>query len=523
MPEHLRALVVILVLAVTVFKLAERPLTAAAISLRDYRRRRNLWFAITLIAFFSHNFWVYLAVAGAVIFHFGRRDRNPFALYCMLIFAVPPFGAPLPTLGVVNYLFDINHLQLLNLTLLLPAAWRLARAPRAPTTVGRVTDWMIGSYFVLIVALTANADGLSATVVMRTAVVTGLDILLCYYVASRSLASREALRETLATFVVSGVLMAAMAMFEFVRGWLLYSSLDESMGLSWAFGSYMMRGAESLRAMGSTGHSIILGYVMAVCGGLLIYLRVLVPQVGLWRLAALAVGGALACSLSRGPWVGAAAGLLLGVGIGPGASRRVMKFMIIGTLIGGVMLMTPLGPKILKYLPFVGDLDDSTISYRQELFRVSLLVIRQNPWFGTFDALSNPLMEQLRQGEGIIDTVNSYIVVALSYGIVGLTLFSGAFLTAGWSVWRLHRRFGRKDDPEAEHLARALLAVLAAIMITIATASPISAIPPVYWSMIGVAVAYARWRAAMVADAVPLGTRFANRVPRPGYRMRTAR
>jgi hypothetical protein len=113
--------------------------------------------------------------------------------------------------------------------------------------------------------------------------------------------------------------------------------------------------------------------------------------------------------------------------------------------------------------------------------------------------------------------------VALSYGIVGLTLFSGAFLTAGWSVWRLHRRFGRKDDPEAEHLARALLAVLAAIMITIATASPISAIPPVYWSMIGVAVAYARWRAAMVADAVSLGTRFANRVPRPGYRMRTAR
>ena len=91
MPEHLRALVVILVLAVTVFKLAERPITAVAISLRDYRRRRNLWFAVTLIAFFAHNFWVYLVVAGALIFHFGRRDRNPFALYCMLIFAVSVF------------------------------------------------------------------------------------------------------------------------------------------------------------------------------------------------------------------------------------------------------------------------------------------------------------------------------------------------------------------------------------------------------------------------------------------------
>ena len=523
MPEHLRALVVILVLSVTVFKLAERPLTAAAISLRDYRRRRNLWFAVTLIAFFSFNFWVYLAVAGAVIFHFGRRDRNPFALYCMLLFAVPPFGAPLPTLGVVNYLFDINHLELLNLTLLLPAAWRLARAPRAPNSVGRVTDWLIVSYFLLIVALTANADGLSATVVLRTAVINSLDILLCYYVASRSLASREAMRETLATFVISGVLMATVAMFEFVRGWLLYSSLDESMGLSWAFGSYMMRGAESLRAMASTGHSIILGYVMAVCGGMLIYLRVLVPQVGLWRLATLAIGGALACSLSRGPWVGAAAGLLLGVGIGRGAGKRVVKFMAIGSLIGFALLLTPLGPKILKYIPFVGDIDDSTISYRQELFRVSLIVIRENPWFGTFDALANPLMEELRQGEGIIDTVNSYIVVALSYGIVGLALFAGAFITAGWGVWRLHRGFGRGADPEAEHLARALLAVLAAIMITIATASPISAIPPVYWSMIGVAVAYARWRAATVAGAVPMASQFAHRVPRPGYRVRAAR
>ena len=58
MPEHLRALVVILFLSVTVFKLAERPITAVAISLRDYRRRRNLWFAIMLIAFFAHNFWV---------------------------------------------------------------------------------------------------------------------------------------------------------------------------------------------------------------------------------------------------------------------------------------------------------------------------------------------------------------------------------------------------------------------------------------------------------------------------------
>ena len=502
MPEHLRALVVILVLAAVVFKLAERPLCAAAIALPDYRRRRNLWFAVTLIAFFSHSFWLYVLVAGALVFHYGRKDRNPFALYCMLLFAVPPFSAPVPTLGLVGQLFDMSHLQLLSLVLLLPAALRLGNTRRAPAHAGRVTDAMVASYLLLILIRTASVQQLSCTVVLRTAFTQVLDVVLCYYVASRALISRESLREALATFLLAGVLMATMAMFEFAKGWLLYSTLDDSMGLNWSYGSYMARGGDSLRAMASSGHSIVLGYVMAVCLGLLVYLRLLVRPVGMWRLAAFAVFVGLVCSLSRGPWVGAAVGILLGVAMGPNAGPRVLRFVGASIVIGAALLVTPLGPKLISYLPFVGDVDAGTVTYRQELFRISMLVIRQNPWFGTFDALSNPLMEQLRQGEGIIDLVNTYIAVALSYGVVGLALFVGSFASAAFGVWRVHRRLGPKDDAESEHLARALLAVLASIAITIVTVSPINAIPPVFWSVIGIAVAYARWQRATVADAI---------------------
>ena len=148
-----------------------------------------------------------------------------------------------------------------------------------------------------------------------------------------------------------------------------------------------------------------------------------------------------------------------------------------------------------------------------------MLVIQQNPWFGTFNALSNPLMEQLRQGEGIIDLVNTYIAVALTYGVVGLALFVGAFGSAAFGVWRVHRRLGPKDDAESEHLARALLAVLAAIMITIVTVSPINTIPPVYWSFIGIAVAYARWQRATETNAIV----FRAGGERSAYAMRTAR
>lgn len=520
MPEHLRALVVILAVAAVVFKLAEKPLCAAAIALPDYRRRRNLWFAVTLIAFCSFSFWLYVLAAGALVFYYGRKDRNPFALYCMLLFAVPPFAAPVPTLGLVGQLFDMSHLQLLSLVLLLPAALRLAQTRREHSSAGRVTDWMVGAYLVLILMLTATVQYLSFTVVLRTAFTQVLDVVLCYYVASRALIDRESLRESLATFLLAGVLMATVAMFEFVKGWLLYSSLDDSMGISWNFGSYMARGGDSLRAMASTGHSIVLGYVMAVCLGLLVYLRLLVRPLSLWRLAALAVFGALACSLSRGPWVGAAVGLLIGVAMGPNAAPRVVRFIGASIVIGVVLLLTPLGPKVLSYLPFVGDVDSDTVTYRQELFRISMLVIRQNPWFGTFDALANPLMEQLRQGEGIIDLVNTYIAVALSYGVVGLALFVGSFASAAFGVWRVHRRLGPKDDAESEHLARALLAVLAAITITIITVSPINTIPPVYWSVIGIAVAYTRWQRATVSDAIA----FRPAVGRPAaYGMRAVR
>ena len=48
MPEHFRALIVILFLASVVFLMARRPATDL-IPLSDYKRRRNLWFSAARI------------------------------------------------------------------------------------------------------------------------------------------------------------------------------------------------------------------------------------------------------------------------------------------------------------------------------------------------------------------------------------------------------------------------------------------------------------------------------------------
>ena len=55
-------------------------------------------------------------------------------------------------------------------------------------------------------------------------------------------------------------------------------------------------------------------------------------------------------------------------------------------------------------------------------------LIKQNPFFG--DAFVYLQMEQLRQGQGIIDIVNGYLYTALFNGLVGLGLIVSVLLVA---------------------------------------------------------------------------------------------
>lgn len=126
MPEHFRALIVILFLASVVFLMARRPATDL-IALSDYKRRRNLWFVLTVLAFVSHSFWLYLGAGAVILLLAGRREHNPMALFYMLLFLIPPASVQVPGFGVVNYLVDLNHIRLLTLCVLLPAALQLRR------------------------------------------------------------------------------------------------------------------------------------------------------------------------------------------------------------------------------------------------------------------------------------------------------------------------------------------------------------------------------------------------------------
>src|ERR1700675_905574 len=89
MPEHLKALIVILVLATVIFAFAKAPACALASTTGDFERRRNLWFGLTLAAFLAHNFWIYIIVAAALLLFALPREPNKLAMNFFLLSVVP--------------------------------------------------------------------------------------------------------------------------------------------------------------------------------------------------------------------------------------------------------------------------------------------------------------------------------------------------------------------------------------------------------------------------------------------------
>ena len=500
MPEHLKALVVILVLATVVFAIAKAPACALASTPGDFERRRNLWFGVTLAAFLAHNFWIYIAVAATLLLYALPREPNKLAMYFFLLFAVPAISAQITGLGVINHFFVIHYIRLLALAVLFPAFLSLWTQPDSEVFGRSIPDKLIAGYIILNLLLMLMASTFTNT--LRVGVFYAfIDIFLPYYVASRSLKNLQGFRDALMAFVVAALVLSAIGAIEFARHWLLYASLGDALGERWGFGQYLGREeGGSLRAMATTGHSIVLGYVVAVAVGFFLYLRRSVTSPMAWGLGLLVLIVGLISPVSRGPWVGATAMLLVFVAIGPSPGMRLAKLGLLGAITLPVLLASPLGERIIDYLPFVGTVEAQTVTYRQRLLEISIQVILQNPFFGAFDSIYSPAMQELKQGQGIIDIVNTYAAIGLGSGFVGLSLFSGFFIAVAAGIFKGMRKLADRND-ELYLLGQALFSTLLGILVIIFTVSSITLIPVVYWSVAGLGVAYARMLALAKAPA----------------------
>jgi O-antigen ligase len=485
MPEHLKALIVILVLATTVFAFAHRP-ACAITKAGDYTRRRNLWFAFTLAAFLAHNFWLYTLVAIPLLLYANLRETNPPALFFFILFAVPMAAIPISGMGLINVFIHLSHARILELFVLLPAFFILIRR-RGTLAFGRTWPDRILAVYILLTTLLALRDA-SVTATLRTGFYMFIDVFLPYFVISRWLKDLQDFRVALLSLVLVIMVAALIAVFEVSRQWLLYYSLLGVLGLEGML-SFQAR-AGVVRAVVTAGHSIALGYLMVVGMGLYLYLKRLIRITFIRRLGMALLAAGLIASLSRGPWVGAVVLLVVFLATGRNAMPRLVGFAAAAVLAFSLIAMLPGGEKVINLLPFIGETEKGSIDYRQSLLNQSMIVIERNPWFGSVNYLETPEMEALRTGLGIIDIVNTYIQVVLETGFVGLGLFVSFFALILLGIYRAMRSV-RDRNSEERLLGRALFATLLAILLIIFTVSSITIIPIVYWSVAGLGAAYA--------------------------------
>ena len=492
----IKELIIVTATATLVFWLAKNSALRFS-SAADFSRRRNIWFALTTAAFLSPSFWVYVLVAAPLLYWGGRKDSNPIALYVLVFQIIPDIPVDIPTIAI-KQLFELDNYRLLSFCVLIPMAWQIRRA-NGRTKVRSLTamDYLLFALGILVLLNFVPPDlpghvllPDSPTNVLRRGFLFVVDTYVLYYAVSRSCTSREKIVEVMTYFCLAGAIMALVAVYESAHHWLLYNEIIAKWGgreqLTSGY-SYMRAGF--LRGQASAGHAIALGYFLAVAMGFWLYLRSHLTSRAVRFSGFLALAAGLLSTFSRGAWAGAIVIYFAYVLLAPGTFSRGFKGAALLAILIGALSLTSIGQNIIDSLPFFGShADDSTLLYRNRLAERSWEIIQQHPLLG--DPLAREQMQDLRQGEGIIDLVNTYAETALFYGVIGVGVFTGFILLAMGKTYRLARTL-TINDPDAAILGATLVACVAGVLLMLASSSFMLCIPITYYLLGGLATGYA--------------------------------
>jgi hypothetical protein len=456
--------------------LCQKAFLAPAVARRDSAPHLHwIWLVLTILGFAISSLALYLVVCAILLSVLSRREPVPIALFVALILAMPDVPIDLPTFGLAEHIIQVGFTTVMALVLLLPTALG-NRLPRRWATVAR--NWVVLEFAWLAFLGFISA---SFTGFLRLLVEQFLTLYLPFQGARKSITTLDQVHRAMALFTSMATALSVIAVFEYAKGWLLYATLPGHWGVEWGALRYLARGT-ALRAQVSLGQPIAVGFVIAVAL-LMAQTAALYRGRPKWRLAIIAILSAgLFASISRGPWIGAVAGTLLFTAMGPGGLKQVLRLAASGAALLVIVAFLPGGEKIIDLLPWIGTADPGSTSYRKDLFDSITPLLIDNPIFGLPDYDTRPELQHLRQGEHLIDLVNSYIGVGVSSGLVGLAIYLMAHGVVVRGLWKCLKRLSG-DEHE---LVRGFFSAYLTGLMVIATVSSIGVISPILWVMCGV-------------------------------------
>lgn len=491
MAELLKALAVVLAVSFSGFVFARIAFQEIADG-RTINRWRNIYLATTIAFYLIPNFWLVLFAIGLIAIFLGASEKNKPALYLLLLFAIPVADAVVPGFGGIDNFLGLFPFNILALAILFPVLFSRGEN-REYRRIGSTADMFFAGFSLLMLVLafrnTTITDGFRQ---FFSYVLTAFGP---YLVFSRINWTKERLKLASLALVVPIVILSALAVAEVILGWHFFPSAVYHWDIPFRV-RYTSRSG-FLRAYTTVMEPIAFGLFLAAA---LPPLLALISSIKKRKLAMLSFGAvcvALLSTFSRGPWVGAAFGVIAFAATSEKPFANMTRLGFAG--LAGVLALslTPLADDLYNMLPFIGDTSASSVDYRQALMDIGWEVAMETPLFGSENYMQHPAMQQLIQGQGIIDIVNSYLRITLESGLVGLSLFVGV---SGFSVLTLFRALerARAQDPEYAIYCQAWLAALACTLLVIATTSSVVAqVAEFHWLLCGICVGLARSIAAM--------------------------
>lgn len=492
MPLNLKELIVVLTLSYGVLKFA-RPLALRFISADDLRRRCRLWYLLSAAAFLCPEFWQYVVIAVPLLVRTGRLDSNPGGLYLFLMHVTPPIAVPIRVAGIA--IFSLDNYLLLSLCIVLPATVVIRRTvsrrnavPFGLTDICLLAYGLLSSFlYVRLQYPTGELIPYTITDCVRRLLVFLLGTYCPFYLISRTASERAVLIDNLAAYCLSSGILASISIFEAARHWLLYSEFAIRWGSGGSISSFLARG-QSLRAVATSGHPLALGYLLAIALGFWLYLRGHVPSIRQQLLVATLYCAGLIAAYSRGPWIGAIAIYVGFVAMRPRAVASLLNGLIVASFAAIAVVLTPLAQRFFDVIPyFGGTVDYGNILYRQRLWDRAMELIHAHPLLGDQFALLK--MQDLRQGQGIIDFVNAYVQVMLDDGLIGLSLFLTFILVPSYGLLVQNRRL-RTVNTDAVSLSAALASCIAGTLLMLANGGFASGPARLFYALAALATGY---------------------------------
>jgi len=379
----------------------------------DKLRIAAIWTAASAIAFLVRIDGVTFILLGVMLLALApMRASTRVGVYLAVFMALPhylDYEIPFPGL---NYFMRMDYAKLATLILLAPLLF--SKSILRPPAKFRTIEYFLLA-FVLIGGVMSIRD-LPFTSMMRHTLDMFILIYIPYVVISRSMESTDDVESVLRALFAGIVILGAIGVVSSFKNWNYFAALGEQL---WTLIYTDQRGG-FLRIHATSGPPI-LALSMGIGVIVSLYLSsksklstlqlfVLFPVFAFVMYVSGSRGGQFASGIAIAAYF-----ILPRLS---GFLRRLVMPLFIAVAAGFVAYALQ---EDIVFEDAYG-----TFQYRAEVLRVGFRHILQEPIFGSLTVTELPEFQVLRQGQGIVDLVNSYLQIALYYGLVGLALFLGA-------------------------------------------------------------------------------------------------